>query len=167
MHLLSAIMHWNGKSTDDIETIYNEFHADSDFVSTLLELLVDKKCQIASTWLLKHSLEKGQLLSVDNVADFHEKLSKLIEWESKLHALQSFRYLPIAESSVKGVESFLRDTIMENNKFVRAWSYNGFYLLAKQYPSYQHEVEQFLNMGLLDEPPSVKARIRNVLKVGF
>jgi len=160
-------MHWNGKSVDDIEAIYNEFHDDSDFVHTLLELLVDKTCQIGSTWLLKFLFEKGHLLSVNDVADYHKKLSQLIEWESKLHALQSLSYLPIAEASVKAVESFLRDTITENNKFVRAWSYNGFYLLAKQYPSYQIEVEQFLNMGLLDEPPSVKARIRNVLKVGF
>jgi len=167
MSLSSAISNWNGKSADDIEEIYNHFYESKDFVNTLLELLVDNAYQVGSTWLLKHSFEKGNLISSSEVTQYYGVLYKLIYWEAKLHALQSFRYLPIANASVKLVENFLRITLTDSNKFVRAWSYNGFYLLAKQYPSYQPEVEQFLNMGLVDEPPSVKARIRNILKVGF
>ena len=49
-------------------------------------------------------------------------------------------------------------------KFVRAWAYNGFYLLAVQHGEYEAEARQLLTMALRDEPASVKARVRNVLK---
>lgn len=81
--------------------------------------------------------------------------------------LQSVEYLPIAADDGKLFEQFLRIAITDNNKFVRAWAYNGFYLLAKQYDEYRVEVEQFFNMAMNDEVPSVKALIRNILKTGF
>jgi hypothetical protein len=59
---------------------------------------------------------------------------------------------------------FLRTCLADENKFVRAWAYNGFYLLSQQYPEYQQETEQFFAMAMRDEAASVKARIRNILK---
>jgi hypothetical protein len=167
MNLSLAIINWDGKSAEDIAKIYHQFHNDSAFVDTLLELLAKIPYQVGSTWLLKHYFEEGYIFSDKQVSIYHKELFKLQTWEAKLHALQSFTYLPIAKASVKLVENFLRATITDNNKFVRAWSYNGFYVLAKQYPSYQKEVTQFLDLGLKDEAPSVKARIRNIIEVGF
>lgn len=62
---------------------------------------------------------------------------------------------------------FLRNCLISDNKFVRAWAYNGFYELALQYPAYKTEVKKFLDMAMKDEAASVKARVRNILKRGF
>jgi len=62
------------------------------------------------------------------------------------------------------VEIFLRVCLLDNNKFVRAWAYKGFYELAVQYPK---ETRQFFEMAMRDEAPSVKSRIRNIMKKGF
>ena len=62
---------------------------------------------------------------------------------------------------------FLRNCLVDNNKFVRAWAYNGFYELAVQYPEYEKETKQFFEMAMRDEAPSVKSRIRNIMKKGF
>ncbi len=75
--------------------------------------------------------------------------------------------LPIPLQSVKYVEAFARDCLCDNNKFVRAWAYNAFYLLSRQYPVYRDEAEQFLKMGLADEPASVQARIRQCIQQGY
>ncbi len=61
----------------------------------------------------------------------------------------------------------MRKCLEDDNKFVRAWAYNGFYELAKQYPEYRTEAGQLFEMALRDEAASVKARVRNVMKQGF
>ncbi len=48
----------------------------------------------------------------------------------------------------KQLEAFLRKTLTSDNKFVRAWSYNGFHCLASQFPEYVREVEQFFKMAM-------------------
>ena len=91
-------------------------------------------------------------------------LDRLEHWESKLHLLQSMPYMPIEKPVKQPVEFFLRNCLVDNVKFVRAWSYNSFHLLALQYPEYQAEVDKFFEMAMCDEVASVKARIRNILK---
>ena len=58
----------------------------------------------------------------------------------------------------------MRHNLTATNKFVRAWSYNGLYELARRDPVYLPEVEQIFELALRDEAPSVKARIRNLQK---
>jgi len=88
-------------------------------------------------------------------------------WETKLHILQCIPFLQIAKTEKKEVEAFLRKCLVDNNKFVRAWAYNGFYEISVQYPEYRNETKQFFDMAMRDEAPSVKARIRNIMKMGF
>ena len=81
--------------------------------------------------------------------------------------LQCIPFMPIAKKNINVVYNFLRWTLTDQNKFVRAWSYNGFYELSKQHPEYLDETKQYFEMAMRDEAPSVKARIRNILKKGF
>jgi len=91
-------------------------------------------------------------------------LPDLIEWETKLHVLQCLSYLTVGKQDVPPLETFLRECLASENKFVRAWAYNGFYELSLQYPQFQVEVDQLLQQALEDEAASVKARVRNILK---
>ncbi len=84
-----------------------------------------------------------------------------------MHALQCLPFLTIDQSEKKLVETFLRITLSGQNKFVRAWSYNGFYELARQYPEYQAETKILFEMAMNDEAASVKARVRNLIRKGF
>jgi hypothetical protein len=75
--------------------------------------------------------------------------------------------MPIGDADRIEVETFLRQTLNDSNKFVRAWSYNGFYQLARHFPQYREEAEAIFEMALRDEAASVKARVRNIIRAGF
>ncbi len=72
--------------------------------------------------------------------------------------------LVVPESARSAVENYLRQALTHNNKFVRAWAYNGFYQLARQHRELRDEALEIMRMGQRDEPAAVKARIRNALK---
>ncbi|MGK7926108.1 MAG: hypothetical protein AB4290_12845 [Spirulina sp.] len=167
MSIESEIKGWNGKSADEITEIFQTYSDTPVFIDTLIELFKIPSCQKGATWLLKAWLDKGNNLKSEQIAKLFSSLDILEHWEAKLHLLQSLPFLPIAHSQKQQVEGFLRTTLPDRNKFVRAWSYNGFYELARQYPEYQEETEQFLEMAMRDEAASVKARIRKLVKKGF
>ncbi|WP_298862440.1 hypothetical protein [uncultured Gimesia sp.] len=166
MSLQQEIAVWNGKSVEDLEEIYERHGSETGVGVELVLLLKEPALQRGVSWLLKRYLEegKGGALSTDDLNRVFESLSDLEEWESKLHLLQSLPFLTIGKRNVKRVESFLRGCVESENKFVRAWAYNGFYELALQHPKYQTEVDQILGHAMQDEAASVKARIRNIRK---
>lgn len=174
-----ALAAWDGKSKEVIGDIFLAYKGYDEFSSYLIELLI-LKCakgepeytnaiffQKGATRLLKAWLESGERLTSKQTTLILSHLYLLSSWEAKLHILQSFPYFSIGEAQVKSVEAFIRDKLMDTNKFVRAWAYHGFYELAKQYPHYQEEAKCFFEQALIDEPASVKARVRNILKTGF
>ncbi|NOX92931.1 MAG: hypothetical protein GXP18_10930 [Gammaproteobacteria bacterium] len=167
MSIKLEIAQWDGKSTNDIGEIYHRHCHDSSLTTVIITLVADEALQKGATWLLKRYLENENRLMDTEIAKIYDHLSILTQWESRLHILQCFPFMPILKSRKKKVESFLRDCLLDNNKFVRAWAYNGFYELAVQYPEYKKEACQFFEMAMRDEAPSVKSRIRNILKKGF
>jgi len=164
MTLQHAITNWQGKSAADISDIYQRYQHSDNFVQNLLQYMQQSALQKGATWLLKCHLESHGTVPANAV---YKRLSQLQHWQSKLHILQCIPYLPIGSSDKHGLEVFLRQCLTDNNKFVRAWAYNGFHLLACQYGEYREETEQFLRMAMRDEAPSVQARVRNILKQGF
>jgi len=167
MDLKKAVMCWDGKSKEQILQVFQTFKNVSDFNQTLVNLLENESAQSGATWLLKANLEGGAKLSEKQITQLYMSLHLLTSWQSSLHVLQSLPYLLIDENHIKPVEAFIRFKLMDNNKFVRAWAYNGLYVLAKEHPQYQTEAKSFFEQAMLDEPASVKARIRNILKMGF
>lgn len=155
---------WDGKSTDTISSIYNQYVNSKVFIPTLVTLTKSTQLQKGATWLLKKYCENALKLSDNHIVEIYQNTCSLTSWEAKLHILQCISYMPIKHVSVKAVEIFLRQCLSERNKFVRAWAYHGFYELATQHPTFQQEVKAFFEMALRDEPASVKARIRNILK---
>lgn len=167
MGVNQEIAEWNGKSADDIGAIYKQYYGNPDFADTVLNLIKDADLQKGATWLLKKWLESGNQLKNELIKEVYGSLQSLKDWESKLHILQSIPFMPIGKNEREKVEAFLRVTLTDRNKFVRAWTYNGFYELTVQYPEYTHEVKRLFEMALKDEAASVKAKIRNIMKKGF
>jgi len=167
MSVKTEIEQWDGKSANDIGVIYERHCYDSSFISEIIALVGNVSLQKGATWLLKRYLENENRIADGDVSRIFERLGAIGQWESKLHILQCLPFIPITKSEKRKVEVFLRNCLVDNNKFVRAWAYNGFYELAVQYPEYEKETKQFFEMAMRDEAPSVKSRIRNIMKKGF
>lgn len=164
MSIETTLLSWDGKSADDITAIYLQYHDLPAFSSEIISCISNPDLEKGATWLIKHYLESGGELKPQEIKTIYKHLLKLEHWEAKLHILQSIPKMPIAKAEKSMVERFLRQCLMSDNKFIRAWAYNGFYELSEQYIEYRQETRSFFTMALRDEAASVKARIRNILK---
>ncbi len=167
MHIEQEIASWDGKSAADIKAIYDAHNEDSNFSDTIIALVLTEACEKGAAWLLKAWLESGNKLEPSQIANIYMSLDQLKHWEARLHVLQSIPFMPIADAESNNVYNFLRITLTDQNKFVRAWSYNGFYELSRQHTKYLDQTRQYFDLAMRDEAPSVKARIRNIIKKGF
>ncbi|MCG7965735.1 MAG: hypothetical protein JAY63_03990 [Candidatus Thiodiazotropha taylori] len=166
MSIRKALQEWNGKAADDIDRLYGLYRTDDAFISLILPLFKQPDCEAGATWLLKRYLEDHKCIDDSFMDEVFESLASLNHWQSKLHLLQCLSYFKISKTNKKKLESFLRECLTSDNKFVRAWAYNGFYELAIQHPQYMQETKTFFEMAMRDEAPSIKARIRNIMKQG-
>ena len=162
-----ALREWDGKSFDGIDAVHGRFHDDPRYIPEILTLTEVQELQKGTTWLLKKYVETGGVLTQEQITAVYRLLPTFDNWEAKLHILQIMPQMPIPDSHHKSIADFLRECTGSDKKFVRAWAYNGFYELAKQYPQFQAEVTQLLDAAMADEAASVKARIRNILKQGW
>ena len=167
MTLKEGIVNWDGKEIIKIISLYEQHHKDKKFLPEIVSLLVKREHQMAASWLLKKYLERKNPIDSDTIFVIYSEILSVQGWEAKLHILQSIPYLPIPSVKKEIVEKFLRDCLVDKNKFVRAWAYGGFYLLAEQFPEYREEAKQFIDNAMTNESASIKARIRNVIKTGF
>jgi len=165
MTLKSAIEAWDGQSVEALCRIHDAHRDDADLLPTLVELLGSLRYRLAATRLLKRHLEsRGGVPDADAVVrSLCAKFDKLETWECRLNILQCLPCLPLPDDAVGAVEQFLRLCLADENKFVRAWAYNGFHWLARRHPRFSEESAAILAAGLRDEPPSIKARIRKCL----
>lgn len=167
MGIEQDIAQWDGKSAADIDTVYQRHCRRAEFARTLIKLLKPESAQKGATWLLKKYLDSGGELQQRDIDRVYKLLPDLVHWESKLHMLQAMPFMPIQETALDTVETFLRQCLAGDNKFVRAWAYGGFYELARQHPQYTAQTRQLFAMAMKDEAASVKARIRNLIKKGW
>lgn len=155
---------WDGKSAAALQSMYKRHRAEEGFVGTILAHLVDVELQRAATWLLKQPLETGDSPTAPACRTILRALSVQEHWESKLHMLQCLPYLEIPEDASAGLEGFLEACLESDNKFLRAWAYNGFNELSLRFPRYRERVDSMLAQAAISEAASVRARIRDILK---
>ena len=167
MGIENEIASWDGKSASQIQAVFDAHNADASFSNTVIALSLTEACEKGGTWLLKAWLEAGNELEQAQIARIYASLDRLVHWEAKLHVLQCIPFMAIGDADRGNVYNFLRTVLTEPNKFVRAWAYNGLYELSRQHPEYKKEAKAFFDMAMRDEAPSVKARIRNVMKNGW
>ena len=163
----NAIAGWDGKSAADIEKIYRRYRHEPSFSRDIVSLAGREARQRGASWLLKRYLEDGGQLDKKSANTLYTLLESVGDWQTKLHVLQSIPYLPIDKRRAPRLHRCLQLCLADDNKFVRAWAYNGFYELAVKHREYAAQTRQFFDMAMKDEAASVKARIRNLLKKGF
>lgn len=164
MNFRKQLKSWDGKSTDDLVELYLTFSKKGSLLDSLIEYLDDDSVAVAISWLIKYCLQQGINASSSQNNQILNHFNIQAPWQTQLHLLQSLPYLAFDENQTKPIERFIRHCLTSENKFVRAWAYNGFDLLASRYPQYRKEADEFMQMAMQDEAASVKARIRNILK---
>ncbi len=164
MPLQDDIQAWDKKSKQDILDVYERHSDNPDFVGSLLELSKHDDCSEGATWLLKHALENGLELNDQHINVFCGLIELELSWQSKLHILQILPFIIVPAKYEHQMMAFVRQSTEDENKFVRAWAYNGLYELANTYPEYRDGLSVVFDAAEETEPPAVKARIRNVKK---
>jgi len=167
MDMEQQIAAWDSKTTAALEAVFAQYSQSEKTLAGLLPLMAVEALQKGASWLIKHAIEAGMPVTADDSRQLLAQLDNLVHWESRLHILQCLDHLTVSARQKKRLERFLRACLQEDNKFIRAWAYNGFYRLACQHVEYQQEAQQLLEQGLNEEAASVKARIRRLLKEDF
>ncbi len=169
MTLLSELKGWDGKSADYLNSVYDRYSRQPDFLEMLIVWMNDPSLQSGSTWLLKHHFDcDGEPLEQELTIQLYKNLPALEQWDARLHILQIMQHVPAPGRQANAIKIFLNRCLQDENKFVRAWAYSGFWELAQQHSRFRHEVESLLHDGLEKESAaSIKARIRKCLKRGF
>lgn len=165
MTLTEDLKRFDGKHLDVLERIAEHYRPNAAHLDELLALAdsLSPRMQQAATWLLKRRLETGTRLSNEQIKKLMKLLARLKHWEAVLHACQMIPHLALPRRYKKKMDSFLLKCLKGENKFVRAWAYNGLYELAKQFGDSAF-VLPLLMKGMNDEAPSVRARVRKILK---
>ena len=161
MSLHADLAAWDAKSAEIIARIYDEHAGRVGFESELEELLDDAEIERGVTWLIKRHMERaGGKLPVNLGKALLARANAMQHWEARLHVLQCLPMLELASGQERPCELFLSSCIRGENKFVRAWAYGGYCILATRFPAHRPAVRTLLERGLETEAASVKARIR-------
>jgi len=168
MKLLYHVKGWDGKDIDFLTTTYAHYSSDEGFQQDLLDsLALTQRHQSAASWMIRRSLQNGFKPDTEHATAIYNALPGCDSWEAQLNLLQCMEILPVPVWAKTRLEKFVRKSLSHKNKFVRAWAYNGFYQLARQFPELREEALKIMEMGQRDEPASVRARIRSALKYPF
>ncbi|SRR6266446_7622762 len=166
MSIREELESFDGKHTDVLERVLSRHRRTSPLIEGLVLLVVDQEpnIQTGATWLLKRLAENHVQFKQAHLIALFGSLSELAHWLAKLHVCQMLPYLMIPKASESSLIWFLERNLYDENKFLRAWSYNGFYELARQHKEYiDYAIEQ-IESGETDKAASVKARIRSIRK---
>lgn len=137
----------------------------TNFPSTLAALLAEQDYQRGASWLLKHHVDNGHVMGPDDAQICYTSLDQLTHWDTQLHILQTMHALPINATDKEAVHSFLTKNVASKRTLIRAWSYTGFVILARQHEEYRAETQALLKRAKeVETAGSIKVRIRKGLE---
>lgn len=163
MSLKQALQICDGDSTDEMLRVYAHFQSAKEFEKQLIDCLADRNLERPASWLLKHHLEMGFMLS-NKLNDKALQAFQLMEhWEARLHILQMLKLFQINDSMAPELWQVVLQQTQENNKLIRAWSYNALHEISLQHPEYKSQALSYLNFAEKNEQAaSVLARVRKI-----
>ncbi len=166
MNVLAQLDLFNGKNIEPLEQLATASDRSPATINHLCDgaALAEVRYQVGATWILKRFHDEGLSYSDLQARRLVALLLGVAAWEAKLHLLQVLPALAVAREQAADLQEALELNLDHDNKFVRAWSYNGLAVLANQHAEYRSEVNELLARAYQAEAASVKARIRNVLK---
>lgn len=159
---LERLSQWDGRATEPLHREYQHLKQDNALVSTLLLGMAKPETEVSCTWLLKHHLEQGGLLSASEVAEVYGRLPHFEHWAARLHVYQCAEQLPVSAMCKASVARCLQCSFQSKKAIERAWAYHGLYHLARRFLEFQEEAKQRMAWAQAHEAASVKARLRHL-----
>lgn len=162
--LISKIKLWDGVHIEYLIELYRANSSNLDFFENLVTICaIEQDLQKATTWLLKHHYDNGQTLP-DSLTERLLISCKTVEnWEAKLHLLQLLPHFKLTQKSIPIADDFIRNSLRDNNKFVRAWAYNGLYELTKHIPEMKNELEFICQRAMETESAAIRSKVKKIL----
>jgi len=77
MGIKQEIKSWDGKSSSNIDAIYNRHGSNDDFVQIIIQFSGEEPLQKGATWLLKRHFENNHRIEEDQITKIFELLPKL------------------------------------------------------------------------------------------
>jgi len=161
--LKQILLDWNG-TAEGMRQIYDQNNEKTDFLKKIIDLCgKEQGLQKPISWLIKHHYDIKQTLPVNLHTPFIKVAVNYTDWVAKLNFLQVLPQLNIDEEELQDLDDFVRACLHDENKFVRAWSYQGFYEITKHIPEFENELRQLCDLAMERESASIKSRVRKVL----
>lgn len=162
--LKSKLELWDGVHIEYLKKLYQVNSSSLDFFENLITICVNEQdLQKAATWLIKYHYDNGQALP-DYLTERLLTACKNVEnWEAKLHLLQLLPHFNLTDKSIIITDDFARECLADNNKFVRAWAYNGLYELTKYIPELKTELEFICQRAMETESAAIKSKVRKII----
>ena len=166
MKLADAIRNFDGKHIEPLEAVASELLTDEGGVDALLVLSHsdDVKTQTAATWILKWLYEQQVTFTKPQTQEVLRLLREVTSWVAKLHLLQILDGLVIPPRNGNGLRKTLDLHVSDENKLLRAWAYNGLFVLGDQISRFREDVAALLSQAEDDPAASVRARVRQIRK---
>ena len=161
--LKQALLIWDRKQTEYLANIYHQYKSVDHFLNDLLEICSIREAHVPVTWIIKYQIDQKEELEDEVINRLLTFIPEFGEWEAKLHVLQILPSITIPPSFTTSLDDFIRECLEDQNKFVRAWAYQGMYELTKLVPAYRDELERRCVQALETESASIKVRVRKVL----
>lgn len=164
--LVLSIAAWDGRSAADIAALAQTFGQQPGYLQDLLTILRRREPELerGASWLLKRAVEDGAQIPVRTASALWRLLPDFKHWESELHVLQLIPHLEVAPSVREELAQFLRSRFDSKRIFLRAWAFGGFAILGERFPKdCADEASNLIAKALVEEAPSVRARLRRVL----
>lgn len=163
--LLHKLQSWDGKHSAPLIQIYKDYQGHALFFEDLVDICLKyPDLQVAATWILKHHFDQKKHVDHDLINQLLREGKSYQGWETRIHMLQILPNVVMKEETVPYVEEWVRKAMRDDNKFVRAWSYQGMYEVSRHIPEMKEELKLLCEDALELESASVKARVRKVLK---
>ncbi len=166
MNVSEELRQFDGKRIGPLEAVATQLLTCEGSVDELLTLSHrgDGKMQTAATWVLKWLGERHVRLSKSQTQEVIRLLRSVTHWEARLHLLQLINGLEIPPRNGTSLHRILKENLNDDNKLIRAWSYNGLFVLGEQISSFRNQVGELLNKAQHDPAASVRARVRQIGK---
>ncbi len=165
--LVLLLESYDGKSVEPFREAARLLPREPAALDAMAELVAPARPDsvlIGATWVVKDLLENGVTASGRLADQLIEELRAIEPPDAQLHVLQSLPLLPVEPRHVQSLRRSLQRLLDSPHKFVRAWAYNGFGILAELDDSLTSETLQLFEEAERTESASVKARIRNARK---
>ncbi len=158
MSVIEAVLSFDGKHVDDLNSAARNF-APSDG-PVLIELCSSGESahRVAATWIVKAVLETGGAAPLDLPA-FFARLDVETDWEALLHLLQSVQHAPEAASARRAA---VRNLLDHKKALVAVWALDAFVRIGLETGDGLEDARQRVETSLTYGKAAMRARARHL-----